>query len=689
MAIDQAAEPMTESVIKHEIAHALTPGHGHDNVWLEKAKELGSNDLKACASYGINPLVLDAIRSGDIVEVEIVEETHVTRTPKHTIHKLQDLCPECGKVAKEMTQVTTTESVISNNYKCISGYHDFVAPVPNDPKQNVTCPACKMLAWAVSEHSRKEQDVQLTLLTCGHIVKKVIPKATPYHQFITQGQGDANCKHDWSNPDKPTECVKCTAQRLYPFQVDGATALEQGAALNRGFGIFDDMGLGKTVMPIAYLHYHPEKLPFLLIGKSGIKYQYLKEYLKWHGMKHGFPQVITSSRDFLLPGMSGYIISYDLLRRFDCEKFKTIGIKTVILDECQAVKNPDATRTSEVRALVKNVETVIPTSGTPWKNRGNEYFVVLNMLDPKKFYSYEDFKRRWVATYTDSNGKPKMGGIRNPESFKEYIKHIAIRREREIVMPQLPRVNRTKFYCEVPDHAKDSYAQAEKRLVDIAKDAAIDGTEGTFANNAAIMRSLMEMRQIVGVAKVPATLEYCEQFLEECDRKLVVFVHHKACAAMILEGLRQQFAAMNGDAPDLFVLSADMSSENRMKAQDAFNNSKRAFMVASTLASGEGLNLQSCSDCVMHERQWNPANEEQAEGRFIRIGQLSDKVNAVYVEAENTCDSQLDSIVSRKRIEFHKVMSSNPNAGHITWNEGSIISELVKNIVASYKNRAK
>ena len=136
-----------------------------------------------------------------------------------------------------------------------------------------------------------------------------------------------------------------------------------------------------------------------------------------------------------------------------------------------------------------------------------------------------------------------------------------------------------------------------------------------------------------------------------------------------------------------FVLSAEMSSEKRMATQDAFNNSKRAFMVASTLASGEGLNLQSCSDCVMHERQWNPANEEQAEGRFIRIGQLSDKVNAVYVEAEDTCDSQLDSIVSRKRIEFHKVMSSNPNAGMITWNEGSIITELVKNIVASYNKR--
>jgi len=27
--------------IKHEVGHALTPGHGHDEVWANKAKEIG------------------------------------------------------------------------------------------------------------------------------------------------------------------------------------------------------------------------------------------------------------------------------------------------------------------------------------------------------------------------------------------------------------------------------------------------------------------------------------------------------------------------------------------------------------------------------------------------------------------------------------------------------------------------
>jgi len=68
---------------------------------------------------------------------------------------------------------------------------------------------------------------------------------------------------------------------------------------------------------------------------------------------------------------------------------------------------------------------------------------------------------------------------------------------------------------------------------------------------------------------------------------------------------------------------------------------------------------------------------------------MSTFVNAVYVEAEDTCDAHLDKLVSRKRIEFHKVMSNNPNAGHIVWNEGSLTNEIIKSIVAAYNAKKK
>jgi hypothetical protein len=131
-----------------------------------------------------------------------------------------------------------------------------------------------------------------------------------------------------------------------------------------------------------------------------------------------------------------------------------------------------------------------------------------------------------------------------------------------------------------------------------------------------------------------------------------------------------------------------MSGQERFEVQEKFNSSPRAIMVASTLAAGEGLNLQTCADCVIHERQWNPANEEQAEGRFIRIGQTATTVNAVYAHMDGltTIDPQLDGIVEGKRRRFHAGMNNTEMA---QWNEDAIIKELAETIVSAHKRKRR
>jgi len=629
--IDIHPTPDCKNTILHEVAHALTPGHHHDEVWAAKAREIGCDNTLPCSNLSLSPQVIDAIRSG--ADVEITFEEQVIRTPKYNITRLQDRCPYCDKVAKQ-----TGEKTVVN-------------------KRDT------------------EPDLKFIYLDCGHTVIKKIPKGTPFH--LLQMGGDINCTHEWHQ----NKCLKCGRLQPFPFQIVGMQFLEAALAVNRGGLCADEMGLGKTNQAMGVIKYHPELWPCGWLVKSGLKYQFATQMVRWMG-KEFVPQIINSSKDIVIPGLKNYIIGYDMLvqktrklksgktvtQGFDIQRFEDAGIKCWVLDECQQIKNVDSSRTQMVRKVVKNTK-VIALSGTPWKNKGSELFPVLNMMDPVKFYSEEGFKRQWVNYYWQGSIR-KEGGIRRIEDFKNYTKDIIIRRERTEVMPELPLVNRTKLYVKMDAQQEEVYDEAVEEFVRWYSDQAGE------ISGMSILPAMAKMRHLVAVAKIPATMEYVDEFVEDTENKLVIFAHHKDVQDMLYDGIKEKYGS---EMPVLRIVST-MSGEERFRVQTEFNESTRAIMIASQLAAGEGLNLQTCGDCIMHERQWNPANEEQCEGRFIRIGSTHASVNAVYTQMQGltAIDESLDMIVERKRIQFHNAM----NKGEAQmWNQDSLIKELAETIV--------
>jgi superfamily II DNA or RNA helicase len=628
------------NTIKHEVAHALTPGMGHNEIWADKARSIGCDNTLPCSNLSLPPHIIDAIRSGATVEVEVEEQ--VIRTPKYKVTRLQDHCPECGKVA-----VTRAE-------------HKYL-----DTEGNT---------------------VKITFLQCGHLIKVIIPAGTPFHKMVSNEWKPEvrDCKHDWNK----NKCNNCGEFKPFNFQVEGMRFLESALLSSKGGGVFDEQGLGKTIQGLGYIKFTPERFPVLFILKSGLKFQFYMEVIRWLGPNY-IPQVIESSKDFIIPGLKCYIVSYDLLRRLDRTKIEKLGIKTVIMDECQQIKNVDSTRTQQVRRIVNNPDIkVIALSGTPWKNRGSEFFPVLNMIEPKKFSSYEQFSRDWVDYYWEG-ARRKEGGIRRIEAFKSYVQNIIIRRERTEVMKELPLINRVKLHVQLENIEQKVYDEEVSSFVAWYNDFVMSGEEDKI-DSLELLAKMSRMRHITGLAKIPATIAYVEEFIEEREGKIVIFVHHKDVGKILYDEMVKRY--QNSDSPDyiepipVLVIKAELSSEERYHVQERFNLSSRAILVASTLASGEGLNLQSCSDCIMHERQWNPANEEQAEGRFIRIGQQATAVNGTYVEAEGTIDAQLDIIVENKRRAFHAAM--NKGSAPI-WNQGDIGKQLAEMIVKKFNESTK
>jgi SNF2 family DNA or RNA helicase len=84
----------------------------------------------------------------------------------------------------------------------------------------------------------------------------------------------------------------------------------------------------------------------------------------------------------------------------------------------------------------------------------------------------------------------------------------------------------------------------------------------------------------------------------------------------------------------------------------------------------------------MLERQWNPANEEQAEGRFARIGQ-EDNIIVTYMLASETIDEKFTEIVETKRA----IIANTLDGKEYQWDQASLMKELATVLVMKGKKK--
>jgi SNF2 family DNA or RNA helicase len=88
-----------------------------------------------------------------------------------------------------------------------------------------------------------------------------------------------------------------------------------------------------------------------------------------------------------------------------------------------------------------------------------------------------------------------------------------------------------------------------------------------------------------------------------------------------------------------------MSMDERQRVQDAF--ARRARILISTDAGGEGLNLQFCHVVVNYDIPWNPMRLEQRIGRVDRIGQKL-PVRAVNFVFQDSVEHRVREVLEEK-----------------------------------------
>lgn len=514
----------------------------------------------------------------------------------------------------------------------------------------VECEKCKKIAV---EHSRIKLGSSVIIkLACGHMLTYASDtlKDSVYDNIV------------FSDGAKPRE-----------YQI---TAMKFAAEANFNLIIADEQGLGKTIESLCLLRLYPAKLlPAVIVVPTTVKLQWMWEIFRICGNGPEFlTQVIQSGKEKAMPGFKIYIVTFDMLKKEDLFEYVP-EIKTIIIDECQRIKNHLSDRAKAVQKIAKRCNHVIPMSGTPIKNNAGEYFTVLNLVRPTKFPNYTAYLDKYCDAY--NNGwTMKVGGLRNPERFADDTKDFIIRRTKAEVLKDLPSIERKFYHVELDRKLNKVYAAAMAELEDI-----FYGEMSEFERATQTIVIMTKLRHITGISKVSECIDFTTEFLLSSDRKITIFVHHKDTAQM-LEVQLAQWCAEGGFSKPL-SLHSGLDADGRARLVESFKNDNSSrILIASTLAAGEGLNLQFCSDAIILERQWNPANEEQAEARFHRFGQKNN-VSITYMIASGTIDEYFTELVEQKR----SIVAATLDNKEIAWDQNSLMKDLSAKLMAGGKKK--
>ncbi|MEZ4368691.1 MAG: DEAD/DEAH box helicase [Kofleriaceae bacterium] len=419
---------------------------------------------------------------------------------------------------------------------------------------------------------------------------------------------------------------------LRPYQRAGVDWLCFARELGLGSVLADDMGLGKTLQAIAAMRGRT-----LVVAPTSVRFG-------WHAELARFrPELRVSTyhgaRRRLDPDADVVITTYPLLR-IDADTLTEAAWDVVILDEAQAIKNPDSQVARAAYALRAGWR--VSLSGTPVENRLEELWSQLHFTNPGLLGGRADFRDRWATPVAD-------GDAGAAARLRERIRPFILRRLKRDVAPELPPRTEAVLTVELDEAERATYdavrAATQRELV-----AMLEAGGGVMQ----ALEALLRLRQAAchpallpgGVPDGAPPSSKLERLLAALDEavagghKALVFSQWTSLLDLVEPHLTER---------GLGFVRLDGQTRDRGAVVDEFQaaDGPPVFLL-SLKAGGTGLNLTAADHVFLLDPWWNPAVEDQAADRAHRIGQ--DKPVMIYrLVAKDTVEERILELQARKR----------------------------------------
>ncbi len=401
----------------------------------------------------------------------------------------------------------------------------------------------------------------------------------------------------------------------------------------------DDMGLGKTIQILAFLlkQIKVSKKTNLIVIPTTLLFNWENEIQKFApSIKTYFlygPDRTKDHKEFADPDL--VITTYGTMIR-DIEMIRKYTFNYVILDESQAIKNPNSQRfkaASLIRASNK-----LALTGTPIENNTFDLYAQMDFINPGFLGNQASFKKNF-SNPIDKDQNPIIAA-----ELQQKISPFVLRRTKEQVATELPSKTEDYVFCEMETEQRKVYEAFKNRYRDMLLKRIEE--DGLGKSKLYVLEGLTKLRQICDSPEIlPDKENYGKQSIK--IKELVRHVNDKTGNHKIL--VFSQFVKMlkvirrelDNEKIKYEYLDGKSSKKKREASVNNFqdNDDIRVFLI-SLKAGGTGLNLTAADYVYIVDPWWNPAVENQAIDRCYRIGQ-DKKVIAYRMICRNTIEEKI------------------------------------------------
>ena len=435
---------------------------------------------------------------------------------------------------------------------------------------------------------------------------------------------------------------------LRPYQKRGLGWLQFLHGLGLGGCLADDMGLGKT--PTTLAHLAGLTGPHLVVCPLSVVRNWEAEAAKFAPfmrvmVHHGTGRAGGAKFLQLVAEHDLVVTTYQVAAK-DLALLQQVDWTTMVMDEAQAVKNPDTHTARAMRAIQAGQRLAL--TGTPVENRLSELWSIFNIVTPGLLGSYAQFRDRFAQPIERQHDAAATAALRT------LTGPFLLRRTKadKSLVPDLPDKVEQIAWAPLTREQAHLYQAVVDQLLKDAQE-----TDG-MKRRGLVLAALTRLKQICNHpahalgdgSKLGGRSGKLHRFDElvtdllDAGEQALVFTQFREMGLLLQQHLHEKFGQqvpfLHGGVPK--------AGRDRMVAQFQSGDATSPLLLVSLKAGGTGLNLTAASQVVHYDRWWNPAVEDQATDRAWRIGQ-SRTVFVHKLVCEGTVEERIDALINDKR----------------------------------------